>query len=197
MRQATCSRDIFFAPVEGEVICVGSKSSDILPGSVCSINCASAVPEPGEIECLPTGWSHESASCDATNGSLPPGAQIALIVVVLGLLCGGTFAWQKYKAKTKAAEEAAGPPRDKVKYAGQVTDFDVTRTYGMGRDGFDNLQTVGLGECTPLPQPKNRPSGGYHPAGAGIHDFMGTCTIGTVSQHPKLGPATIDQKHLA
>ena len=31
---------------------------------------------------------------------------------------------------------------DKVKYAGQVTDFDVTRTYGMGRDGFDNLQTV-------------------------------------------------------
>ena len=42
--------------------------------------------------------------------------------------------------------------KHEVKYAGQVTDFDVTRTYGMGRDGFDNLQTVGLGECTPLPQ---------------------------------------------
>lgn len=60
-----------------------------------------------------------------------------------------------------------------------------------------NLIQVGLGECTPLPQPKNRPSGGYHPAGAGIHDFMGTCTIGTVSQHPKLGPAKIAQNHLA
>ena len=48
----------------------------------------------------------------------------------------------------------------------------------MGRDGFDNLQTVNLGEMSPLPQPKNRPGGGYHPAGAGIHDFMGTCTIG-------------------
>ena len=59
------------------------------------------------------------------------------------------------------------------------------------------LFQVGLGECTPLPQPKNRPSGGYHPAGAGIHDFMGTCTIGTVSQHPKLGQAVIDPKHLA
>lgn len=114
---------------------------------------------PKEIECLPTGWSHESASCDATNGSLPPGAQIALIVVVLGLLCGGTFAWQKYKARKEAADAANGPPRkflgclirywhwflfagEKVKYAGQVTDFDTSRTYGMGRDGFDNLQTV-------------------------------------------------------
>jgi len=160
MRQATCSRDIFFAPIEGEVICVGAKSTDILPGSTCSISCASAVPEPKEISCGPEGWSHESASCDATNGSLPPGAQIALIVVVLGLLCGGTFAWQKYKQRQAPAEDAG----TKVKYAGQVTDFDVTRTHGMGRDGFDNLQTVGLGECTPLPQPKNRPSGGYHPA---------------------------------
>ena len=87
--------------------------------------------------------------------------------------------------------------KHEVKYAGQVTDFDVTRTHGMGRDGFDNLQTVGLGECTPLPQPKNRPSGGYHPAGAGIHDFMGTCTIGTVSQNPKLGEFKVDPKHLA
>ena len=84
-----------------------------------------------------------------------------------------------------------------AKYAGQHTDFDTNRTIGMGRDGFDNLQTVGLGECTPLPQPKNRPSGGYHPAGAGIHDFMGTCTIGTVSQHPKFGDPKIDPKHLA
>ena len=60
---------------------------------------------PKEITCGPEGWSHESASCDATNGSLPPGAQIALIVVVLGLLCGGTFAWQKYKQRQAPAED--------------------------------------------------------------------------------------------
>ena len=65
--------------------------------------------------------------------------------------------------------------------------FDRNITYGMGRDGYDNLQTVSLAETSPLPQPKNRPGGGYHPAGGGIHDFMGTCTIGTVSQNPKLG----------
>ena len=68
-----------------------------------------------------------------------------------------------------------------------MTNFDRNITYGMGRDGFDNLQTVSLAETSPLPQPKNRPGGGYHPAGGGIHDFMGTCTIGTVSQNPKLG----------
>ena len=45
MRQATCSRDIFFAPMEGEVVCVGAKSSDVVPGTVCSINCAAAVAE--------------------------------------------------------------------------------------------------------------------------------------------------------
>jgi len=191
MRQATCSRDIFFAPMEGEVVCVGSKSSDVVPGTICSINCAAAVADPTEIECLPTGWSHESASCDATNGGLTPGAQMALIVVGLFLLCGATFLWQRYRKKDP------NTTKHEVKYAGQVTDFDVTRTHGMGRDGFDNLQTVGLGECTPLPQPKNRPREGYHPAGAGIHDFMGTCTIGTVSQNPKLGAFKVDPKHLA
>lgn len=87
--------------------------------------------------------------------------------------------------------------KHEVKYAGQVTAYDPSRTHGMGRDGFDNLQTVSLGECTPLPQPKNRPSGGYHPAGAGIHDFMGTCTIGTVSQNPKLGEFKEDPRNLA
>lgn len=66
----------------------------------------------------------------------------------------------------------------------------------MGRDGFDNLQTVNLGEMTPLPQPRNRPGGGYHPAGRGIHDFMGTCTIGTVSQNPKLGEWKEPEKNL-
>lgn len=87
--------------------------------------------------------------------------------------------------------------KQEVKYAGQETNYDTSRTHGMGRDGFDNLQTVSLGETTPLPQPKNRPSGGYHPAGAGIHDFMGTCTIGTVSQNPKLGPFKEDPRNLA
>ena len=54
---------------------------------------------PSEIECLPTGWSHESASCDATNGGLTPGAQMALIIVGLLLLCGATFLWQRYRKK--------------------------------------------------------------------------------------------------
>ena len=54
---------------------------------------------PTEIECLPTGWSHESASCDATNGGLTPGAQMALIIVGLLLLCGATFLWQRYRKK--------------------------------------------------------------------------------------------------
>jgi len=35
----------------------------------------------------------------------------------------------------------------------------------MGKEGFDNLQTVNAGEISPLPQPKNRPGKGYHPAG--------------------------------
>jgi hypothetical protein len=43
--------------------------------------------------------------------------------------------------------------------------FDTDRTFGMGREGFDNLQAVNLGEISPLPQPKNRPGKGYHPAG--------------------------------
>ena len=82
-------------------------------------------------------------------------------------------------------------------YAGQNSQFDREKTYGMGRDGFDNLQTVHIGETSPLPQPKSRPGGGYHPAGQGIHDFMGTCTIGTVSQNPKLGGFNEDPKNLA
>ena len=59
---------------------------------------------PSEIECLPTGWSHESASCDATNGGLTPGAQMALIIVGLLLLCGATFLWQRYRKKDPNSE---------------------------------------------------------------------------------------------
>ena len=54
---------------------------------------------PAEVSCGADGWSHETASCDATNGGLTPGAQVVLIVVGLGLLCGGTFLWQKYKKR--------------------------------------------------------------------------------------------------
>lgn len=192
MKQATCFRDIFYAPKDGEIVCVGATSRDIGAGKKCKIECRASRPEPAEITCDGlNGWSHQEASCDATNGGLPPGAQIALIIVALAILCAGTFAWQKYYRKTDST------PKHEVKYAGQVTAYDPSRTHGMGRDGFDNLQTVSLGECTPLPQPKNRPSGGYHPAGAGIHDFMGTCTIGTVSQNPKLGEFKEDPRNLA
>ena len=112
-----------------------------------------------------------------------------LIVVFLVLLSLGTFAWQKYRRSQVKPEDAGkikkfAASRDFIfkaagpKYAGDVPAFNREKSYGMGRDGFDNLQTVNLGEMSPLPQPKNRPGGGYHPAGAGIHDFMGTCTIG-------------------
>ena len=61
---------------------------------------------PAEITCDGlNGWSHQEASCDATNGGLPPGAQIAIIMIALGILCAGTFAWQKYYRKTDAARE--------------------------------------------------------------------------------------------
>ena len=128
-------------------------------------------------------------------------------MIALAILCAGTLVWQKYYRKNdpprkflisrELTPERPFSAKHEVKYAGQVTAYDPSRTHGMGRDGFDNLQTVSLGECTPLPQPKNRPSGGYHPAGAGIHDFMGTCTIGTVSQNPKLGEFKEDPRNLA
>ena len=51
---------------------------------------------PAEIECSQQGWSHQEASCDATNGGLTPGAQIALIIFALAILCAATFFWQKY-----------------------------------------------------------------------------------------------------
>ena len=142
---------------------------------------------------LANGWDAEEAKCDATKGGLSPGAQIALIILCLGALCVGTFLWQRWKRSRAPKEGAVNQP----KYAGDVPDFNRERAFGMGKDGFDNLQTVGLGELSPLPQPKCRPGGGYHPAGKGIHDFMGTCTIGTVSQNPKLGDWHEDPKNLA
>jgi len=193
MKQGLCNRDIFFAPTGGEIICRGvADANDIVTGQVCSVSCEAAYAIPDRINCLATGWDVDAASCDATKGGLSPGAQIALIVACLALLCLITFLWQRYK-RSKAPKENIAQP----KYAGDVPNFDRDKTFGMGRDGFDNLQTVNLGEMTPLPQPKNRPGGGYHPAGTGIHDFMGTCTIGTVSQNPKLGDWKENPKNLA
>ena len=54
---------------------------------------------PAEIECSSAGWSHQEASCDATNSGIAPGTQIALIMIALGMLCAGTFFWQKYYKK--------------------------------------------------------------------------------------------------
>lgn len=166
-----------------------------MTGQICSVSCEAAYAIPDKINCLDMGWDVEEASCDATKGGLGPGAQIGLIVVCLALLCGGTFLWQRYKKQKEA--ESGKDGGHQPKYAGDVPDFNKELSFGMGRDGFDNLQTVGLGELTPLPQPKNRPGGGYHPAGPGIHDFMGTCTLGTVSQHPKHGEWQEDPKNLA
>lgn len=194
MKQGLCNRDIFFAPTGGEIICRGIiDANDIMTGQMCSVSCEAALAVPDRINCNPDGWDVEASSCDATNGGLSPGGQIAIIILCLGLLCLGTFLWQRYKRSKAPVADAANAP----KYAGDVPDFDKDLTFGMGRDGFDNLQTVNLGEMTPLPQPRNRPGGGYHPAGRGIHDFMGTCTIGTVSQNPKLGEWKEPEKNLA
>ncbi|CAG5102897.1 Oidioi.mRNA.OKI2018_I69.chr1.g517.t1.cds [Oikopleura dioica] len=192
MKQAYCQRDIFHAPTDGEIICRGVVQQDVPVGTKCSITCNAAIADPREIACLPSGWDADIARCDATSGGLSPGTQVALICVGLILLCVATFLYQRFR-KQKIEENTA-----KNQTMGHTNaSFDPDRTYGMGREGFDNLQAVNAGEISPLPQPKNRPGKGYHPAGQGIHDFMGTCTIGTVSQNPKLGKWTEDPKNLA
>ena len=71
-----------------------------------SLNARLTYYRPAEITCDGLGgWSHQEASCDANNGGIPPGAQIAIIMIALGMLCAGTFAWQKYYRKTEAARE--------------------------------------------------------------------------------------------
>jgi len=193
MKQAPCNGDLFFAPTDGDIICTGiADASSIVPGTVCKILCTAAYATPDVITCATSGWDTEldMATCDATKGGLGPAAQIGLILFVLACLCGGTFLYQKFMKKNEV--DSSQP-----KFAGDVPEWDRERTVGMGKDGFDNLQTLELGSWTPLPHPKNRPEKGYHPAGAGIHDFMGTCTIGTVSQNPKLGDWKEDPKNLA
>ena len=49
---------------------------------------------------------------------------------------------------------------------------------------FLETQKLVFGICAVEWLQGKRPANGYHPAGKGIHDFMGTCTIGTISQHP-------------
>jgi hypothetical protein len=195
MKEANCNGDIFWAPVDGDLSCLGHVTKKITIGASCAVKCVASYATPDKITCLQSGWDTDvdRSTCDATKGGLGPVGQIMLIVVFLVLLSLGTFAWQKYRRSQVKPEDAAAGP----KYAGDVPAFNREKSYGMGRDGFDNLQTVNLGEMSPLPQPKNRPGGGYHPAGAGIHDFMGTCTIGTVSQNPKLGQWNEDPKNLA
>jgi hypothetical protein len=147
---------------------------------------------------MATGWDYnddENADgpirCDATNGGVSPGGQIALIMVGLVLLCVATFFWQRRRMQQKKEEDekehAKNPNKglNEVIHAVPPMERLKDRVQGMGKDGFDNLQTVHLGESSPLPLPKTRPANGYHPAGAGIHDFMGTCTISTISQNPR------------
>lgn len=106
MKQGLCNRDIFFAPTGGEIICRGIiDANDIMTGQMCSVSCEAALAVPDRINCNPDGWDVEASSCDATNGGLSPGGQIAIIILCLGLLCLGTFLWQRYKrSKAPAAD---------------------------------------------------------------------------------------------
>lgn len=182
LKQGRCKGDIFFAPKDGEIRCAGAgASTDIKEGMSCKVVCTSAIATPEVINCTPGGWDAESATCDASARGLTPGAQMVLILVGLGALSGGTFFYQKWKK----GQEDDKPQMPVVAGGNQPEkDFDLSKVAGYGRDGCDNLQTCALNEHSPLPQPKTRPANGYHPAGKGIHDFMGTCTIGTISQHP-------------
>merc|ERR1711990_910810 len=157
MGQGRCKGDIFFAPAEGEIRCAGAgTSTDIKEGMQCKIVCNAAYPTPEQIKCLNTGWDHESATCDATAKGLPPGGQIAMIMLALLVLCGGTFLYQRWR---KQQEDKNNPEKDKnVNDINNVPhpekNFDRNRVQGMGRDGCDNLQTCAMNEHSPLPQPK-------------------------------------------
>lgn len=52
-----------------------------------------------KVSCTPTGWDVPEAKCDATTGGLSPGAQIALVIAGLALLCVGTFLYAKFISK--------------------------------------------------------------------------------------------------
>ena len=108
MKDGACNKDLFWAPEGGEIMCPGVvKGTDVITGDECKITCEAAIAVPDMIICGPGGWSAEAAVCDATQGGLSPGGQIALVLLGLGLLCVGTFLWQKYGKKEKDPNAAS------------------------------------------------------------------------------------------
>ncbi|CBY20278.1 unnamed protein product [Oikopleura dioica] len=183
MKQARCNADLMFADKEMDIVCPGSGGvTDVKTSQVCKLECIAAHAIPPEISCLSSGWDFaDSPKCDATAGGVNPAGQIGLILFVLVALSVGTFLYQRHRRN----KEDKDPQSKEAKTTDGNTDhkyFDKKTVVGMGKDGLDNLQTLKANALSPLPQPRSRPAGGYHPAGKGIHDFMGTCTIGTISE---------------
>jgi hypothetical protein len=173
MRQGRCNKDIFWAPKDGEIICAGAGSrTDITDGMTCSVSCKSSIADPPEITCTNVGWDYAEATCDATNGNIRPGGQIAFILLGLVLLCVGTFLWHRHRSKQTEDEEKQNPDKKQAV-------IDIPKQY----QDMSKLGPQVYTQSSPLPEPKKRPANGYHPAGKGIHNFMGTTTIGTISQY--------------